>query len=147
MTEETFAEFKERARKQYSQLFYDRQGNEMSKEDWVLKLNDEKYKIIRQDYYDIYFISTVWLGLNHRFFMDGKPLIFETMIFMANEKDKDCDDPLNLYQERYSSEEEAIYGHDIALNLCKEQVRIRNSKLLEEETLKDSPQEDQALLP
>ncbi len=48
-------------------------------------------------------VSTVWMGLDHRF-GHGAPLIFETMVFPPEGAgDLDCD--------RYSTEEEAIAGH------------------------------------
>ena len=50
-------------------------------------------------------VSTAFLGLDHTFihiFMDGKPLVFETMIF-GGKYDKDCS--------RYSTYKEAEIGH------------------------------------
>jgi len=47
-------------------------------------------------------VSTVFLGLDHRFFGDGPPLLFETMIF-GGEHDG--------YQRRYATWEEAEAGH------------------------------------
>lgn len=54
-------------------------------------------------------VSTVFLGLNYRFW-DGPPLIFETMIF-GGEHDQ--------YQDRYSTWDEAVRGHDIAVRKAK----------------------------
>lgn len=50
-------------------------------------------------------VSTVWLGLDHSF-GDGPPLIFETMVFASKDdlQEEDC--------ERYSTEAQAIAGHD-----------------------------------
>jgi hypothetical protein len=53
-------------------------------------------------------VSTVFLGLDHSF-GDGKPLIFETMIFGG---------PHDQYQERYSTWDEAEAGHKKALELA-----------------------------
>jgi hypothetical protein len=47
-------------------------------------------------------VSTVFLGLDHRFGDDGPPLIFETMVF-GGIHDQDM--------ERYSTWEEAEAGH------------------------------------
>lgn len=47
-------------------------------------------------------ISTVFLGLDHRFSGDGKPLLFETMVF-GGEHDGEMD--------RYSTWEQAEKGH------------------------------------
>jgi hypothetical protein len=52
-------------------------------------------------------ISTVFLGLNHRFAMPGPPLVFETMVFNSDGDAKDC--------WRYSSWDDAVAGHDSAV--------------------------------
>lgn len=54
-------------------------------------------------------VSTVFLGMNHAF-GDGKPVLFETMIF-GGEHDQ--------YQERYCTWNEAEEGHKRALALAK----------------------------
>jgi hypothetical protein len=47
-------------------------------------------------------VSTVFLGINHRWGDDGPPLLFETMVF-GGEHDEEM--------ERYSTWDEAIAGH------------------------------------
>lgn len=63
-------------------------------------------------------ISTVFLSINHNFHKEGPPIIFETMI--RNQKE---DEWLN-YQERYCTYEQALAGHNEAVewvkNGCKE---------------------------
>lgn len=54
-----------------------------------------------------YWVSTVWLGLDHSFY-GGIPLIFETMIFNKKEGYRSKFDDL---MERYSTEKEAVEGH------------------------------------
>lgn len=54
-------------------------------------------------------VSTVFLGLDHSF-MSEIPILWETMIF-GGEHDQ--------YQERYESYEEALIGHQRALDLIK----------------------------
>lgn len=53
-------------------------------------------------------VSTVFLGLDHNF-GEGKPLLFETMIFTGEH---------DGYQERYSTWEEAVEGHKKACELA-----------------------------
>lgn len=53
-------------------------------------------------------VSTVFLGLDHRFVSEGEPILFETMIFGGEH---------NEYQERYCTWEEAEAGHQRALEL------------------------------
>lgn len=51
-------------------------------------------------------VSTVFLGLDHRHFGNGPPVIFETMIFGG---------PLDQSQWRYSSWDNAEIGHKAAV--------------------------------
>lgn len=51
-------------------------------------------------------VSTVFLGIDHRFGGDGPPVLFETMIFGG---------PLNDEQWRYSSYDDAEAGHAVAV--------------------------------
>lgn len=55
-------------------------------------------------------VSTVFLGLDHAY-GGGKPILWETMIF-GGENDQ-------AYQERYASYEQAIEGHQKAINFIK----------------------------
>ena len=47
-------------------------------------------------------VSTVFLGLDHRWGGGGPPLVFETMIFGG---------PYDQYQDRYGSWDDAVLGH------------------------------------
>lgn len=58
-------------------------------------------------------VSTIFLGIDHNFALDGPPLLFETMIFGG---------PHDQYQDRYATKEEAIAGHAKALALAKGEV-------------------------
>ena len=58
-------------------------------------------------------VSTVFLGINHRMYSPGPPLVFETMI--RNQSD---DSWLN-YQERYCTYEQALAGHNKAVEWVK----------------------------
>lgn len=55
-------------------------------------------------------ISTVFLGLDHN--VDGTPILWETMIFGLNEE----------YQERYTSYDDAVKGHQRAKIYVYEQL-------------------------
>lgn len=60
-------------------------------------------KIVRQETVRGYWISTVFLGMNHNFHGEGPPLIFETMVFQGEKSD--------LFCERYATLDEAEVGH------------------------------------
>jgi hypothetical protein len=54
-------------------------------------------------------VSTVFLGLDHRFGSDGPPIIFETMVFGG---------PFDQQGERYSTWAEAEAGHARWVEKC-----------------------------
>ena len=66
-----------------------------------------------------YEVSTVDLGIDHNFGF-GKPLYYETMIFQKNGDEIDFS---GIYQERYSTEEEAREGHKRAIKYVKELLK------------------------
>ena len=55
---------------------------------------------------DGYSVSTVFLGIDHNWLPTGRPILFETMVFT------DQEDPLDLWQARYCTWEEAEAGHE-----------------------------------
>ena len=106
-----FPEFYKRER------YFDRMGNPISIDKYIiLSCNPYNYKIVKQEKFGDYKISTVWLGNDHNFYQDGLPIIFETMIFKNTDTDRPwCD----IYMDRYSTEEEALRGHEIAVEIAK----------------------------
>jgi hypothetical protein len=69
-----------------------------------------KKRIVKQETIGNTYISTVFLGLDHSF--RGKiPVLWETMMF-GGQYDQN-------YQERYSSYEDAVKGHQKAINFIK----------------------------
>ena len=87
--------------------YYDRQGNPLTLMEWASSTDDKRVAYTKVDDTTI---STVWLGFDHQF-GDGPPLIFETMVFEG---------PLNAEQIRYSTEAEAVAGHDQMVALVRE---------------------------
>ena len=62
------------------------------------------------------FVSTVFIGLDHRFSGDGPPLIFETLIFGG---------PLDGEMWRYSSWDDAETGHKAAVRKARAAQKAR----------------------
>jgi hypothetical protein len=100
--------------------YYDRQGNPMTWDEWVKGYKDdfESTRRVAKTTIGDMFISTVWLGLDHGL-PDTPPLIFETLI-MGGVMDQ------NMW--RYSTEEEAVAGHEQAVNLAKATVAAQFGK-------------------
>mgnify|MGYP001584230827 CR=1 FL=1 len=87
--------------------YYDRNGDPITDTlEWARLLEDITYQRVEETTLpDGTWISTVWLGLNHNY-GDGPPLIFETVVFPKKGDFNDRD------QDRYSTEAEAIAGHE-----------------------------------
>lgn len=67
----------------------------------------EKDRHIGSDVIGRFYVSTVFLVINHSF-GDGPPLLWETMVF---DRQGDEETGRDLCCERYSSREEALEGH------------------------------------
>jgi hypothetical protein len=90
---------------------YNKKGERISDDEYMKLSRDKDYKIIKQENVGDYWISTVWLGRDHRFTLEGRPLIFETMVF-GKTKDGYVDHGDEHDVERYSDEKSAKEGHD-----------------------------------
>ena len=108
-------------------MYYNRLGEKITDEEFGELSRDIDYKTIGRDKVENFLISTIWLGIDHSFnFSEEKVplLLFETMVFLDN-------DPSGCYQERYTTEAEAIMGH----NKIKEKIIAKDygDLVLEEE--------------
>ena len=85
-------------------------------------------RVVFQDQLEGHLVSTVFLGLDHRFLGKGPPILFETMVFCKHEKpacEFDCD------QRRYCTWLEAEAGHKVMVGrtrLVLEMKRISKLK-------------------
>lgn len=90
--------------------YYHRDGTpakDFSDIDWSPEARRVAYDEVTVAGYVMFRVSTVFLGINHRW-SEGPPLIFETMIFGPEGWGEE-------YCERYSTEVQALAGHDQAL--------------------------------
>jgi hypothetical protein len=75
---------------------------------------DRKKRVIKQEIVGEYWVSTVFLGLDHQF-GDGPPLLFETMVFDNTAADQA---PMNEHHcERCSTYDEAEAHARITTNI------------------------------
>lgn len=80
-----------------------------------METNDKR---VAEDTIGPYWVSTVFLGIDHGFF--GRLLVFETMVF-----DRSTEEPRSapdLYQDRYETWDEAVAGHAEAVALVRAHV-------------------------
>lgn len=100
--------------------YFDRDGKPLTLLEWGTLFEDLEYKIVAQVRIRGWFVSTVWLGLDHGMWNWGtvgaepyQPMIFETMVF-----DPWGDEQM---QDRYATEAEAKDGHELACAWVREQ--------------------------
>lgn len=105
--------------------YFNRQGEPIPLEEWAKLSEDRKYKIVEQTTVGVYWISTVWLGLDHGWGMTGrsaKPVIFESMVFEQYRDNPEAQGLVKLMDanyspwnekemDRYETEDEARAGH------------------------------------
>ena len=101
--------------------YYDRLGVPINLWEWAALMEDRDYQRIAWDLVnDRWYVSTVWLGLDHSFASvlpglreDHVPVIFETMVF-----DQRSQEPYrDLEMRRYASEGAAREGHAMMVAL------------------------------
>lgn len=108
--EEGYDKIWDRLDGEWGMRHFDREGRPISMRDYVrlLEWNEGAYKRIEETTIGSYWVSTVWLGLNHAF-DEGPPMIFETMVFP--QEDGVISDWADLEVARYTTESEARVGH------------------------------------
>lgn len=102
-------------------LYYDRDGNPMDTDAWARRCIDMDYKRVAETQVGPYWISTVWLGIDHSF-GSGPPVIFETMVFATSEDMESLGPDLDM--ERYCTEEQARVGHEAMVLLVRATTRL-----------------------
>jgi hypothetical protein len=113
---------------------YDKEGRPISIEEWGrLKGSDPNYYRVAKTDIGPWVVSTVWLGLDHRYWGEGPPVIFETMVFRKAAWYADRSLPLGeregMFEQdcvRYCTEEEALAGHEEMVLLIRATTNIES---------------------
>lgn len=87
--------------------------------EWGMWLERENRIVKKTEVLEICEVSTVFLGIDHNFSMEGPPILFETMLFF-NEFCKDIPEELEHYQIRYTTWDEAMIGHEQSIAYVRE---------------------------
>lgn len=82
--------------------------------DWRRSLGEKDVVHVGDDTIGEVRVSTVFLGMDHNHWLEGPPILFETMIFGGDHDD---------YQKRYETWGRAEAGHAYALELVKMNLR------------------------
>jgi hypothetical protein len=89
-------------------LTYARDGRPIGVAEWGRLSSQDDYRVVAQEQIGPYFVSTVWLGLDHGLGRTERPILFETMVFVPEHAN---DFSLATDTHRYCTESEAIAGH------------------------------------
>lgn len=75
---------------------------------WAKHFEDRKNKIIKQENtcFGLFWVSTVWLGLDHSLSPTQPPLVFESMVFSRLKRSYNDFD-----SNKYTTEKQALAGH------------------------------------
>jgi hypothetical protein len=76
---------------------------------------DDKRRVALTEFEPGVRVSTVFLGLDHRYFGKGPPLLFETMVFGLNLEDE-------AFTTRYATWDDAETGHKAIVRKVQEQL-------------------------
>lgn len=101
--------------------YYDRKGEPITMREWLILCEAPDYRGVGWTEVGPYYVSTVWLGLNHNW-GEGPPIIFESMVFASETSvSKELETewgtmPSFPYHEsfdqrRYGTEDAALAGH------------------------------------
>lgn len=95
--------------------YYDRKGNPITVEEWSEIWRKTDRTVAKTTLSNGYRVSTVYLGLDHGW-GEGPPLIFETMVFGG-------EDWSEVDMLRYSTEEQALAGHNATVLLWEKEPK------------------------
>lgn len=88
--------------------YYDREGNLLELDEYARLMSQAEYVRVKKTEGPGWFVSTVWLGLDHDFTGKGPPLIFETMLFYTDGGKIHSNDSMMT---RAATENEALANH------------------------------------
>lgn len=80
-------------------------------------------------------ISTIFLGIDHNFYDDGPPILWETMLFGIDHKD--------FGQHRYNSQKKALKGHQMLLDTLMNFARLGKLEHLLQDAGKSDGEENE----
>ena len=84
---------------------------------WAETFKSQDRRVAQTDV-DQYSVSTVFLGIDHNWYPSGRPILFETMVFT------DQEDPLDQWQARYCTWEEAEAGHEAVVYKLRNRLEV-----------------------
>lgn len=88
---------------------------------WGKWFEKNKNRIVKQENVEDWFVSTVFLAVDHNFTGEGPPVLFETMVFGMSDGDE-----MGQFTRRYTSWDAAAEGHRATVQNLKRYKRERS---------------------
>jgi hypothetical protein len=104
--------------------YYDRLGNKISSEQWVILYDQPEYRRIRVTAIGGYKVSTLWSGIDHKFIEAGAPVIFVTSLLVQPTNATPHWTRMEAYTTHYTREQFAREGHEAIVGLVCQQLGI-----------------------
>lgn len=104
--------------------YYDRLGNRLTSEQWVLLYDQMEYRRIRCTDVGGYRVSTLWMGIDHKFIEAGAPVIFCTTLLVQPTHATPHWTRMEAYTTHYTLERFAREGHEAILGLVCKQLGV-----------------------
>jgi hypothetical protein len=103
-------------------LYYDMDSNPITQDEGLKYMKGENNRVAYTVLPDGGYISTIFLVIDHNWDSSGKPILFESMCFGPNSKERET--------LRYSTKKEAEFGHDamVKRHLDKYNAQVRAAK-------------------
>ena len=115
-------------------MYFDIDGKPIPLMTWA-RMQDMEHKRVAEDTIEDgvrkYWVSTVWLGLDHNFGFSGPPLIFETMVFDVDKTRIKVTEPgawEDLMMDRYATKEQALTGHQMICDAIRVMAAVGMNK-------------------
>lgn len=111
---------------------YDKLGQPISIERFGQLRELPDYFRVAQTQIGPFWVSTIWLGFDHRFGIDiGAPIIFETMVFARGVDAPDLGPDIDTM--RYCTEDQARAGHEEIVTLIRATTQLDADEILSDE--------------
>lgn len=104
--------------------YYDRNGNKLTAEQWVILYDQMEYRRIRCSDVGGYRVSTLWMGIDYKFIEAGAPVIFCTTLLVQPTNNTPHWTRMEAYTTHYTTEQYAREGHEAILGLVCKQLGV-----------------------
>lgn len=99
------------------QVYYDWNGEPITQEQWMSPARFGSKRVRETTLANGFWISTVYMGIDHSYMPDEPPIIYETMAFTPDGRG-------GFDEMRYATLEQALIGHEIMVERIKRETGL-----------------------